>query len=217
MSSGSIIKEKLMVCIKNILSASSFPPLLCSLCVKCSNYIENSPIGLMEKENGDIMQWCVSSLIFLRCLVPSITSLALDDTLSDQEKKGAVILGRFLMKLSCRSTFQEYSPNCLLNELLRDCAQIFDRFCIDVVLIGSNLTDHFRPLTDSEYQQHDYIGLNLYLSNNYTSIAEISAQISEKDHLLEKEKCGYDLPLNLAEISDLLKKIQDDLNFAILG
>ena len=67
--------------------------------------------------------------------MPSITSVVSDAGYTDLEKKAAVLLSRFLMKLNCSSEFSEH-PSCLLNEILRECEPIFDDFCHGVIAIG---------------------------------------------------------------------------------
>jgi hypothetical protein len=89
-----------------------------------------------KAENDSVSRWAVGALIFLRFLIPAVTDVASGTSGAyEREKKGAVLMGRFLMKLCCKSKFGEHS-SCLLNDVLDDAADMFDRFCHDVAMIG---------------------------------------------------------------------------------
>ena len=119
-TSSSSLKNNFSKIIERILKAELLPPFLCYLCVQSTRRVEASELGRIEISKGvNLLQWTVASIVFLRFLVPTITNIASDSSFSEFEKKVIVLLGRFLMKLSCRSTFHEYPSSSMINTLLR--------------------------------------------------------------------------------------------------
>jgi hypothetical protein len=129
------LKQKLMSCLNLFLCAENIPKLMCVLCYRCSRLIEENKN--VEKEDGlSAEQWTVGSLIFLRGIVPAITALASSSQMvGNFQKKGAVQVGRLLMKLCCNSRFDP--PSCLLNEVIQETLPAFEKFSSEVCAIGA--------------------------------------------------------------------------------
>jgi hypothetical protein len=125
------LKAKMRNCISKLFTIEKIPVIIRTVCAYCACLVEAH--HMIEKE--DIVQWVVGSLIFLRFIIPSVTSLATDVNSSDPVKKGAVLMGRFLMKLCCKTQFGE--SQAFLNELLSEFAPLFDGFCEYVVASGA--------------------------------------------------------------------------------
>ena len=95
------LRKKLQKETMKLLSASSIPIELCVLCHRCTLLIEQTP-NVQRDESVPIENWTVTAFLFLRFIVPMVT------TSSQREKngKGISFLSRFLMKLCCRSKFR---------------------------------------------------------------------------------------------------------------
>jgi hypothetical protein len=128
------LKQKLTHSLKNIFRVDSLPTVVCVLCYRCTLLAE-SMTDLKLDENQTIIQWSVSALIFLRFIVPSITSIACDASVSPTNKKASVLMGKLLMKMCCKSTFS--GRETFLNEILEESKPIFDRYCDNVLRMGA--------------------------------------------------------------------------------
>ena len=95
------LRKKLQKETMKLLSAGSIPIELCVLCHRCTLLIEQTP-NVQRDESIPIENWAVTAFLFLRFIVPMVT------TSSQREKneKGISFLSRFLMKLCCRSKFR---------------------------------------------------------------------------------------------------------------
>jgi hypothetical protein len=94
-----------------------------------------------------VVQWAVGSLIFLRFLIPLfILPMGLEAE-SQETKKAAILIGRFMMKLCCKTHFAE-NETCLMNEAIDELSSTFDQFCGDVVGIGSKNSSEDSLLVD---------------------------------------------------------------------
>jgi hypothetical protein len=129
------LKQKLYLCVESLLRPTVIPTRISVLCHWCIKLVESND-EVEKAENDSVSRWAVGALIFLRFLIPAVTDVASGTSGAyEREKKGAVLMGRFLMKLCCKSKFGEHS-SCLLNDVLDDAADMFDRFCHDVAMIG---------------------------------------------------------------------------------
>ena len=127
----SSLKEKFQAGIEQLLDSSRFPPPLCVFCYRCVQAINIATSLKIDKETN-VKNWVITSLFFLRFLVPVFTNYRGDD----EKTKGMVLVGRFLMKLCCRTLFNQQP---VLNEVLENCFPLFDRYCAEVVEIGRGL------------------------------------------------------------------------------
>jgi hypothetical protein len=126
-------KSKFLSKIKTLLHPSSVPLAISVLISHCVHLIHSHPT--IETEEHNILQWAVGCFIFLRCLVPYIISLSTHPNTPNNEKQALVLIGRFLMRLSSGS---EFSTPCLLNDLLRECKEIYTQYCYEIECIGQS-------------------------------------------------------------------------------
>jgi hypothetical protein len=75
----------------------------------------------------------VGAILFLRFIVPIFSSYKHKEK---RKEKNMMFLARFLMKLCCHSKFSESEGGCLVNEVLVESFDLFDKFCLDVVEKG---------------------------------------------------------------------------------
>ena len=132
------IKKKFTSVINHILRPEILPPYLCLLCYKSSCLVKETKT-FSENERSTAASFSVGALIYLRILVPMLTALPT----SPDRKKGCVLVGRFLMKLCCRSEFHQ-APGCMLNMILRENAAPFSNYCDQVIEIGQKCLN--RPI-----------------------------------------------------------------------
>jgi len=137
------IKEELVKAVGESLRVENLPKMICSICFKYHNLITKGKEDESAKSEGNhnSIRWAIGSFIFLRYLTPTVTSVASNPESSDFEKKGSVLLSRFLMKLSSHSRFSEYPMNSIVSVALQDCEPIFERFCDDVSRIGKDCAE----------------------------------------------------------------------------
>jgi hypothetical protein len=126
-------KQKLIESVRKLLDAERLPHVICALCSACAHHIQQQDQTITKAR---ALEWAISALIFLRFLVPSITSLACSHSSSEVERRSSILLGRFLMKLCCKSQFPNFSPHCILNETLNASAPLFDHFVKVIDLVG---------------------------------------------------------------------------------
>ncbi len=182
------MKKKLVHSTLSLLSPDLVPltiSILAHWCVEIAYSCDDLELEDSERDKSKINQWAVGALIFLRFYIPPITSLAVSSSSSDVEKKGAILMGRYLMKLCCKSRFSEY-PNSLLNEVIDEliAAGTFDKYCDDVVTIGSenehlsltSRTPRVSQAAEMRGMLYDFI-LSIIGSN----VASLCADLSFKD------------------------------------
>jgi hypothetical protein len=181
----------------NTLFKKSLPTCLPHLCYKASQLISlNSSV---DTQNISIVEWIIGSFVFLRFFVPSMTDIISDENISESQKKASRFVGRFLMKLSCKSFFNEH-PNCLANEILTECFPLFDAYCVDVLYLGSKLVAKEIPqLPMKEYDGTEILHLQTdfgrYLVMNESKL------LSNCQRELENEKKSHSLTFALPRIS----------------
>jgi hypothetical protein len=177
-------RQKLNLWIETLLRPTTIPIRISVLCYRCILLVEAN--DEVKKSEGDsVERWAVGALIFLRFLIPVVTDVVSETSgVREREKKCAVLMGRFLMKLCCKSKFGEQS-SCLLNEVLSDAADVFDRFCDDIVKIGreySHLTFPDLVAWDGlEKIQSERNELSEFLTLSGVSIREICSRLLEKE------------------------------------
>lgn len=129
---------KLIQCVTKILNPDKIPVEICVLCFRCVTMIENERFltGIYRPAS----QWVIGSLIFHRILVPFLLKWGhVTPYISEDARIAAGILAKFLTKLCNRSFFG--ASGCLLNDVLIDSYQTYDRFCDKIVKIGE-LNNH---------------------------------------------------------------------------
>ena len=178
------IKSRLRKGLQQILTAEAIPEPLCIFCFRCADLVKDTPIK--KDPDTKIANWTVGALLFLRFIVPMITtSSVLGMQGSNQGKqKGLTFLGRLCMKLCCHSTFPQ--GDCLANEILREHFSIFDQFCIDVIergralwfseqrLVGEKLSLRLGVIEEGGLDE-----FSLFLSTHEKEIANRLAEESE--------------------------------------
>ncbi len=158
------------------------PPLVSLLCYQSKDFVDRNSSLIGLEDGMDSMKWTVGALIFLRHLVPSVTTVISNSNYSDIEKKAAVLIGRLLMKLSCDSQFSENS-SCLLNEIICESSKVFQDFCSGVISLGKELLhassmDLFLGKIERENLLAD---LHLFLCDSKSTLTRTCQQIYEKD------------------------------------
>mmetsp|Transcript_14204 Transcript_14204/g.19668 ORF Transcript_14204/g.19668 Transcript_14204/m.19668 type:complete len:554 (+) Transcript_14204:191-1852(+) len=118
------LKENLISCVRRVLLVEKYPQSICCLCYQCYDAIQTNPRVEVDEETS-VKHWTVTSFIFLRSLIPIITG---------HGQEGHKFLGRFFMKLSCKSFFS--NGDCLANEALRECFPLFEKFCTRIFGVG---------------------------------------------------------------------------------
>ena len=125
------LKEKLENILGHVLNPKAIPMEICVLSYRCVECIKQSNQRLRESVEIPLQSWAVGAMLFLRYLVPMLTTFLP----SDDNKKGRILMGRFLMKMACHSEFQQNSTG-LLNEILASSYERYDQFCAEVCRIG---------------------------------------------------------------------------------
>ncbi len=129
------LKTQLLTALRESFRAKNVPKLICVLCHKCAELVRSNARFSQEEIPVSVLHWAVGALIFLRFLIPSITAIASERNATEPERKGAILIGRLLMKICAGSEFREY-PSSLLSEVLEMSSKLFSNFCDDVALIG---------------------------------------------------------------------------------
>ena len=138
------LKAKLHQVVDCLFRTNRLPPFLCKLCYQCAEQVEQN-YSSAQTEILSPASFAVSSMIYLRILVPMMTSCPVPP----EKQKGCVLTGRFLMKLCCMSEFQQ-APNCLLNQVLRERLSEFGKYCDEVIKVGRRTTVSHIPFGESE-------------------------------------------------------------------
>ena len=125
------LKEKLENNLSFLLCPKTVPLEICILSYRCVECIKQCDEGLRESVGIPLSSWAVGAMLFLRYLVPMLTTFLP----GDDNKKGRILMGRFLMKMACHSEFQQNSGG-LLNEILVSSYDRYDQFCLEVCRIG---------------------------------------------------------------------------------
>lgn len=144
----------------------------------------------MIEENAlsrsQVIQWAVGSLILLRFLIPSMILPSGSECGSQQQQqenqKGAILVGRFLMKLCCKSHFTE-NESCLMNEAIDELSPVFDGFCDEVVEIGSNKSCCDGPMAEFlsfPHLESDYNSLKSEFYGLFSSDMKLISRIIHK-------------------------------------
>jgi hypothetical protein len=133
--------------------------------------------------------------------VPAITSYASQSSVPRPQRKGAVLVGRMLMKLCCNSKFEP--DQCVLNEIIVEFESKFEKFCLEVGDAGAQTAPLLRrsqmiPLV----YEHELQELSHFLKQYETPILR---------HLTEGY--GQDVVVNESDLSanDLYRKFKNDL------
>jgi hypothetical protein len=141
-------KKYLLHKLEDALDANLIPLPMRYLCRQCSHLIENWQ-GVVLPDGVSPLQWVIGAFLFLRYIVPCVTSLV-----SEDDRKHAVLTGRFLMKLACKALFHEESL-LKLNDVLQEAYPLFDRFCSDLLKYdevhmssNSQMSEHFPPFLE---------------------------------------------------------------------
>jgi len=145
---------------KLLTNIDAIPIELCVLCHRCTLLLEKIP-DLRRDQTIPIENWVVTAFLFLRFFIPIVTSSSSSSSSqkrgsslsksSSSLSKGVELIGRFLMKLCCRSKFRVSSTEgggsssnsgnqtfrqdekdtdeSLINLILSDCFVHFDTFC----------------------------------------------------------------------------------------
>ena len=130
------VKQKLLKAVEHFLQAEVLPLGLCVLCYELVEAVRHTK-HIKRVDGTPLSRWVVGAVIFLRLLIPILTSYSFPTSQEERGKgkKGFTLMGRFLMKLSCKSSFSQ-APGCLANEVLDETFGLFDGFCEDVIQIG---------------------------------------------------------------------------------
>lgn len=176
-------KRYLMRKLEDLLDANAIPLPMRFLCCHCSRLIENLQHVILP-DGVSPLQWTIGAFLFLRYIVPCVTSLV-----SEDDRKHAVLTGRFLMKLSCKALFHEESL-VKLNEVLQDAYPLFDGFCSDllkydeaqILSSDSQMVEHF-PLFLELVQRSEIEDFRQYILDARTknSVADYFAPDSSGD------------------------------------
>ncbi len=217
-------KEKALSHIRTLFSASSLPLPICVLCYRthlliCSK-VSDMDLGGVQ----DLSHWTVSSLIFLRFLVPSIAQFGSDGSFSEGSKKASIEMGRVIMKLCCGLRFKsaEFS-----NELLDEMTPMFAEFCRDILAIGESAANAdivicSKDLSDDEEWQRtkeDRKALYEFLCTYGIFIPRTCRRMLEKDRDTEKDdgkegECGEgkrERKNGLQVVEDLVERLKTRL------
>ena len=133
-STSEKIRRKFLALLSEVLSFQSIPPFLCNLCTCSTEKIQANNDARYDPDIS-LIHWTVGAFFFLRYLIPLVTARVAQSGIPDSQKKGLILIGRFLMKLSSRSEFPE-PANQPLNDLIIDCFPILDKLCEDTFRIG---------------------------------------------------------------------------------
>ncbi len=183
------LKHTVLSALRKSLVPHLVPSIISLLCYQCTRLVDQNE-KLVGKECGcNSSRWAVGALIFLRFLIPSITSLISNPECSEIQKKVAVLISRFLMKLNCDSAFSEY-PSSLLNEILLESSETFNEFCDGVVALGKDYA-HVSPSTlfcvEIPHDEHpSYSPLYDFISNHRFMVLHKCGEIHEKDFQYSK-------------------------------
>lgn len=196
------LKHKLLNCLSTFFTnAHVIPPLICALCHHCAELITTAQSEETNNSPRHYQHWAVDSLIFLRGVVPAITALSAMPEATESERKGFVLIGKFVMKLCCNSQFDPGSP---LNDVISDAFPLFDKFCTSVMEIGNlnqKLLHHTKELT---HIADDGV------SGLYDFLCMISADVtSNLEKLIESE--GVDVDANA-----LFQRFKNELSLSLV-
>ena len=132
------LKSKLKSAI-SFLFRSEIPNGLCVLCYKCVEMIRTNE-EVQRVEGTPLSHWAVNSVLFLRFLIPMVTTRSLSEVESEK-KEGLMLMSRLLMKLSSKSLFSGAGGGtCVFNEVVEESFGLYDQFCDEVVLKGKELS-----------------------------------------------------------------------------
>jgi hypothetical protein len=153
---------------------------------------------------SQVIQWAVGSLILLRFLIPSMILPSGSESGSQQHEnqKGAILVGRFLMKLCCKSHFTE-NETCLMNEAIDELCPVFDAFCEEVVSIGSNKSCCDGPLAEFlsfPHLESDYNSLKSELYGLFSSDLKLISRIIHKS----SQRRAQSVDASVSEASGIL-------------
>ena len=117
--------------VHRLLTPQNLPPSLCVFCCVCIDTVRGTS-GIKRQEGLPLSHWAVGAIFFLRFLIPIITSYSL--TVEGEKRKHMTLVGKILMKLCCKTPFQE--GDCVINEVLQASYGLYDEFCERVVEEG---------------------------------------------------------------------------------
>eukprot|EP00008_Paramoeba_atlantica_P011530 CAMPEP_0201478864 /NCGR_PEP_ID=MMETSP0151_2-20130828/3624_1 /ASSEMBLY_ACC=CAM_ASM_000257 /TAXON_ID=200890 /ORGANISM="Paramoeba atlantica, Strain 621/1 / CCAP 1560/9" /LENGTH=395 /DNA_ID=CAMNT_0047860089 /DNA_START=101 /DNA_END=1285 /DNA_ORIENTATION=+ len=126
-----VLKKKLQRGVQLLLQPNLLPEDVCVMCYRCVAAVEKSDIK--KDIAGTVAGWAVGALLFLRFIIPVLTSFSSDNT---TKLKAVTFLGRFLMKLCCKSLFGQGKSTSVANEVLTESFDKFDQFGQEVVERG---------------------------------------------------------------------------------
>jgi hypothetical protein len=158
----------------------------------------------VEKEDGlSAEQWTVGSLIFLRGIVPAITALASSPQTTSCEKKGFILIGKFLMKLCCKSLHKPTEG--FLNEVMQQSIPLFDEFCRQIIAIGATKKNLPRPLSSIDIS-------DVGLTELYDFLSIVSADImSALSVSVEKEGVN-----ELGKIENFFSRFKNEISLSLV-
>uniref|UniRef100_A0A7S4NNP7 Uncharacterized protein n=1 Tax=Paramoeba aestuarina TaxID=180227 RepID=A0A7S4NNP7_9EUKA len=96
------LKTKLHHAVEHVLCVDWVPDGLCILCHLCVESIRKNE-SVKRMDGTPLSHWAVGAVIFLRFLVPILTTWETPE--DNPNRKGLTLMGRFLMKLCCKSEF----------------------------------------------------------------------------------------------------------------
>jgi hypothetical protein len=188
------MKTKFLSALRSLLQAHLLPPVICVLCHRSAE-LATSILPPSPDLTISNIEWAVGAIVFLRHVVPALTLLNQLPTLS--QRRGAVLLGRFFMKLCCKSVFREYSSSSILAEALRELTPTFYNFCQTIDWIGKTkiLSLPFLNLSsfDSDFLKHISDLYSFLFENEKELVSFLTERIyTEKSENNEDRICAIE-------------------------